>query len=70
MNRHYSEVWKEYKIGNHITDDELLELLFLIRDTVSNLEKFFDQRYRLTLDDLRGEQRRLEQYKAARAERD
>lgn len=70
MNRHYSEVWKEYKVGNHITDDELIELLFLIRDTVSNLEKFHDLRYSLVLTDLRGEQRRLEQYKAARAERD
>jgi hypothetical protein len=70
MNRPYSEVWKEYKVGNHITDDELIDLLLLIGDTARNLERFFDQRYRLVLDDLRGEQRRLEQYKAARAERD
>lgn len=70
MNRTYTEVWREYQVGNHITDDELIELLFLVRDTVSKLEKFHDLRYSLVLDDLRNEQRQLERYKAARAEKD
>jgi len=70
MNRTFCEVWVDYKKGNHITDEELVELLNLIKDSVNNLQLFHDNRYQLVLTDLQNEQRKLERYKAARAERD
>jgi len=63
-------VWNEYLIGNHITDEELVDILKHVKKVAENLLVLKDRRYQLVLTDLQEEQRKLEQYKAAREERD
>jgi hypothetical protein len=68
--RDISIVWNEYLVGNYITDEELVDILEYVKKVAENLLVLKDRRYQLVLTDLQKEQRKLEQYKAAREERD
>jgi hypothetical protein len=68
--RDISIVWNEYLVGNYINDEELVDILKHIKKVAENLLVLKDRRYQLVLTDLQKEQRKLEQYKAAREERD
>lgn len=63
-------IWYEYRIGNYITDEELVLILNHATKTFSNLFDLKDKKYQLVVDDLVNEIRKLDQYKAAREERD
>ncbi len=63
------QIWEDYRKGGSLTYEELCDILTQVKVTINELSQFKDKRYELVLNDLSLEQRKLEQYKAAKDER-